>query len=202
VFGSGGMRPCILNLGTRRRWSASRTGHFIPVERDPGVHWIGGWVGLWASVNAVAKRKISAPTGNGIPIVQPVVKSLYWLSYLGPYWMMVTGEFYAPDAFLPVERTNCSYWMGNWVGCGGKKTPCFYRQSNPIVMPIRWFMMERSWSRTEAVVNIGFVNAIWRLADLLWLSHVSPVKWQPWYDFLTSVQYDWRPSYCFLTSIQ
>jgi len=25
-------------------WSALRTGRFIPGERAPGTHWIGGWV--------------------------------------------------------------------------------------------------------------------------------------------------------------
>jgi hypothetical protein len=26
-------------------WSASRPGRFIPLERAPGTHWMGGWVG-------------------------------------------------------------------------------------------------------------------------------------------------------------
>jgi hypothetical protein len=26
-------------------WSASRPGRFTPRERNPGTHWIGGWVG-------------------------------------------------------------------------------------------------------------------------------------------------------------
>jgi hypothetical protein len=26
-------------------WSASRPARFIPREREPGTHWIGGWVG-------------------------------------------------------------------------------------------------------------------------------------------------------------
>jgi len=26
-------------------WSASHPGHFIPRERAPSIHWIGGWVG-------------------------------------------------------------------------------------------------------------------------------------------------------------
>jgi hypothetical protein len=42
-------------------WSASRLGCFIPRERGPSTHWIGGWVGLRASLEAVAKRKSSCP---------------------------------------------------------------------------------------------------------------------------------------------
>jgi hypothetical protein len=38
--------------------SASHPGRFIPRERDPGTHWIGGWVGLRAVLDAVVKRTI------------------------------------------------------------------------------------------------------------------------------------------------
>jgi hypothetical protein len=42
-------------------WSASRPGHFNPRERAPGTHWIGGWVGPRAVLDAVVKRKIPRP---------------------------------------------------------------------------------------------------------------------------------------------
>jgi hypothetical protein len=35
------------------KWSASRPGCFTPVERDPGTHRIGGWVGPRAGLEAV-----------------------------------------------------------------------------------------------------------------------------------------------------
>jgi hypothetical protein len=38
-------------------WSASRLGHFTPGERAPGTHFIGGWVGPRAGLDAVAKSK-------------------------------------------------------------------------------------------------------------------------------------------------
>jgi hypothetical protein len=56
-------------------WSASRPGRFTPSERDPGTHWIGGWVGPRAVLDAVVKRKISSPRRESnprTPIVQPV----------------------------------------------------------------------------------------------------------------------------------
>jgi hypothetical protein len=40
-------------------WSASRPGRFTPRERAPGTHWIGGWVGPKAGLDAVLKRKLS-----------------------------------------------------------------------------------------------------------------------------------------------
>jgi hypothetical protein len=34
-------------------WSASRLGYFIPRERAPDTHWVGGWVDLSAGLDAV-----------------------------------------------------------------------------------------------------------------------------------------------------
>jgi hypothetical protein len=36
-------------------WSASRLGRFTPKERAPGTHWIGGWVGPRAVLDAVVR---------------------------------------------------------------------------------------------------------------------------------------------------
>jgi hypothetical protein len=38
-------------------WSASRPGRFIPWERAPSTHWIGGWVGPRTGLDGVEKRK-------------------------------------------------------------------------------------------------------------------------------------------------
>jgi hypothetical protein len=46
-----------------------------PSERAPGTHWIGGWVGLRAVLDAVVMRKIVSPRRESnprTPIVQPV----------------------------------------------------------------------------------------------------------------------------------
>jgi hypothetical protein len=58
-------------------WSASRPGRFTPRERAPVTHWIGGWVGPRAVLDAVVKRKIPSPhreSNPRIPIVQPVAQ--------------------------------------------------------------------------------------------------------------------------------
>jgi hypothetical protein len=39
-------------------WSDSRPGRFTPSKRAPGTHWIGGWVGSRAGLDAVVKRRI------------------------------------------------------------------------------------------------------------------------------------------------
>jgi hypothetical protein len=58
-------------------WSASRHGRFTPPPRGraTGTHWIRGWVGSRAVLDAVVKRKIPIPRWESnprVPIVQPV----------------------------------------------------------------------------------------------------------------------------------
>jgi hypothetical protein len=58
-------------------WSASRPGRFTPRERAPVTHWIGGWMGPRAVLDAVMKRKIPSPRRESnprTPIVQPVAQ--------------------------------------------------------------------------------------------------------------------------------
>jgi hypothetical protein len=58
-------------------WLASRPGSFIPRERAPGAHWIGGWVSPRDVLDSVFKRKIPSPRQESnprTPIVQPVAQ--------------------------------------------------------------------------------------------------------------------------------
>jgi hypothetical protein len=66
-------------------WSASRPCRFTPMERAPGTHWTGGWVGLRTSLDDMERRKILSPTGTRTPSSRPPASShsLYRLSYLG-----------------------------------------------------------------------------------------------------------------------
>jgi hypothetical protein len=48
-------------------WSASRLVRFIPTERAPGTHCIGGWVDPRAVLDAVVKRKIASPCRDSNP---------------------------------------------------------------------------------------------------------------------------------------
>jgi hypothetical protein len=57
-------------------WSASCPGRFTSRERAPATHWIGGWVGPRAGLDAVSKGKIPSSHKDSKPdhpIVQPVV---------------------------------------------------------------------------------------------------------------------------------
>jgi hypothetical protein len=48
-------------------WSALRIGRFTPKERAPETHWIGGWVGPRAVLDAVMTRKIHRPHWESNP---------------------------------------------------------------------------------------------------------------------------------------
>jgi hypothetical protein len=59
----------------RYECSALRSDRFTLGERVPCTHWIGGWVGPRAGLDAVAKRKkhsIIIPVGNWTQVGQPV----------------------------------------------------------------------------------------------------------------------------------
>jgi len=65
IRGSGGIAPCIFNLGNGWRLVVSFTP--LPLylgEGAPSIHWIGGWVSLRASVGAETKREILDPARN------------------------------------------------------------------------------------------------------------------------------------------
>jgi hypothetical protein len=83
--GSEGIAPLIVTSALDGgEWSASHPGRFAPRETVPGNHWIGGWAGPRAVLDAV-KRKIPSPRRESnprTPIIQPVAQ-LYRLSYHG-----------------------------------------------------------------------------------------------------------------------
>jgi hypothetical protein len=58
-------------------WSASCLGRFNPRESAPNTHWIGGWVGRRAVLDAVVEKKILSPRRESnlrTTIVQPVAQ--------------------------------------------------------------------------------------------------------------------------------
>jgi hypothetical protein len=77
----------ILNLRTKWGWVVSVTSR---PRFTPGTHWIGGWVGLRAGLDAGARRKILCLCrGSNLehPIVQPVVRHYTeWATALSPYY--------------------------------------------------------------------------------------------------------------------
>jgi hypothetical protein len=61
-------------------WSASRPGRFTLEGRDPGTHWIAGWVDPRAGLDDVEKKKFILPELELRPLVGPArSQSLYRL---------------------------------------------------------------------------------------------------------------------------
>jgi hypothetical protein len=71
-MGSGGIAPPFLTSALDGdEWSTSLTGRFSPKERDPGTHWIVGWVGPEPVWMLWSREKSFFPTRNRNPAVQP-----------------------------------------------------------------------------------------------------------------------------------
>jgi hypothetical protein len=70
VWGSGGINPFFLTSALNGgEWSASLSARFNAGKTAPHIHWIGGWVGLKAGLDAL---EISlAPAGNRTPAIIP-----------------------------------------------------------------------------------------------------------------------------------
>jgi len=68
-WGSGGIAPRILlTLALDGgEWSASHTDRYTPRERALGTHWLRGWMGPTAGLNAVRKRKSPCPCRESNP---------------------------------------------------------------------------------------------------------------------------------------
>jgi len=65
-------------------WSASNPGRFTAGERVPGTHWIGGWTGPRAHMDAVVRRKSprSFRESNSSCLVRSlatVLTELFWI---------------------------------------------------------------------------------------------------------------------------
>jgi hypothetical protein len=59
-------------------WLASRSDRFTSRERTPCTHWIGGWVGPRAGLDALVKEKFPAPTGKRTPDHPARSSALYY----------------------------------------------------------------------------------------------------------------------------
>jgi hypothetical protein len=80
-----GNEPSGLDEG---EWSASRLGCFTPRKRAPGTHWIGGWVGRRAFLDAVVEIKIPSPRRESkprTPIVVVVIITTYPIGTRGSF---------------------------------------------------------------------------------------------------------------------
>jgi hypothetical protein len=90
------MAPLILSLSTRWRWVASFTLRLpYPPEKNPDIHWKGGWVGLRAGVDVFEKRKSLYPVGIQTPglstcsLVTVLTVPLIYNNYPFTWWIII-----------------------------------------------------------------------------------------------------------------
>jgi hypothetical protein len=88
--------------------SASRPGSSTPRERAHGTHWIGGWVGHRAGLDAVVRRKIPSPYQDSKSYHPArILTDLSWLRYVNITVGNKTGTL----------RLNCiKQWLSDCEG--------------------------------------------------------------------------------------
>jgi hypothetical protein len=133
-IGSGGITPQFLTLTLDGgEWSASRPFRLTPGERASGTHWIEGRVGLRAGLDAVEERKISCPSWNRTPAVQPIAHhytdkailahilnpSSLSVSYNNPVCQYVSLKTYSLYCWKAAYNCNCREmaWQFSFAGC-------------------------------------------------------------------------------------
>jgi hypothetical protein len=119
-----GCRGVALDLGTRWRWVVSFTPRSLyPPRKIPSIHWIGGWVGPRAVLDAVVKRKIPIPLQESNPrtlIVQPIAQrctnwAITVLVYEGLSKSFWTDRLKRELQTLQSSSTRCSCIAMLWV---------------------------------------------------------------------------------------
>jgi hypothetical protein len=109
---SGGIAPPFMILALDEgEWSPSRPGNFTTRDRGPSTHWIGGWVGLEASLDAVECRKKSLAPARSLTLdTQPIAHCCTDWAILAVYHPRIGHLKFLSTVGL--------------VGRGGKKIQC------------------------------------------------------------------------------
>jgi hypothetical protein len=138
-------------------WSVSQPGRFTPREKAPGTHWIGGWVGSRAGLDAVVKRKIPSSRQESnprTPIVQPVAQR-YTNWAITAYGPLCITKFNWCQVFLP--------WEANCPGLETDQSPPFSAEVN------------NTWRYT----SISPIR-LWRRFPCLIKHHAMKTDWMIW----------------------
>jgi hypothetical protein len=100
-------------------WSVSRPSCFTSRERAPGTHWIGGWVGPRAVLDAVVKRKIPSPRRDSnptTPIFQPVAQRYTDWAITAPEGQGITEKNCCQDSDINWQVFQVRLWSESvWV---------------------------------------------------------------------------------------
>jgi hypothetical protein len=104
VLGSGVIAQRIPDLRARWRWVVSFTPRpLYPRERAPGIHWVAGWVGTTADLDARARRKIPSPYRNSKPRSSSPYPELY-------HWAIPAANVWGSGSIILRILNLCSKW--------------------------------------------------------------------------------------------
>jgi hypothetical protein len=113
-WGSGGIAPRIFTSSLDGvESSALHPNHFTPRGRAPSTHWIGGWVGPRAGLDAVVKWLIRSPCRDSThpPRSSCPKPSDIPLRYPDSYWRSVRGTVFFR------HHHNCIRDVQHWNWC-------------------------------------------------------------------------------------
>jgi hypothetical protein len=145
--------------------SASRPGRFTPRERASGTHWVGGWVGLRAVLDAVVKRKIPSPHQESNPrnlMVQSVaqrytdwaITGLFCIYGATHTWMVEyhdQGHFCWEDAVSGKTFTSPTHHLFHGTSKTLVSKYDMYTRSSVAnlrdILPLKWFDLHTKASK-------------------------------------------------------
>lgn len=169
--GCRGIAPFVCNLGTRWKWLVTpMPGHFTPRERSPGIHWIGGCAGPFASLFFSKNRKIFSHYDEWIPNGPASSLVTILLFYLG-------RSVYVPDStafFLYAPVTVNLLGLCLWY---------VFKMTRVVAISITWFgygepvfwklSLSPSWSKIWRYlfgqIILELISSCMFVVSVLWL---------------------------------
>jgi hypothetical protein len=135
VMGEWRYSPRILDFDTRLRWVVSfMTRPLHPQGRTPRTHWLGGWVGPRAGLDAVMKREIPSPYRDSN------------LRSSSPYPSAI------PLSYPCSKNVLCIWFFRNLSFCGGKRVG---RWRQVVGSGRRWMKLVNRSSRQLLYYNVA-----------------------------------------------
>jgi hypothetical protein len=200
--GCGGLAPRILNLGTRKRRVVSFTSQplwFWGAKVLPCTHWIGGWVGLSADLEACLKTdyefKFQIPLRNGLKLTQPphIFISRWIESFLSLSASQEILRFMTHRGSSPCSQKHgeSDEWVQSTLSRYFKSALPSTPNSNKLSLRLRFFHLK---------FIIFPIRATCPSSNYLWLDQSNIIWWQPQIMKLLILQFS--PASCYFLSIR
>jgi hypothetical protein len=166
--GSGGIAtPFLTSALDRGKWSASYPGRFTT-----GIHWIGGWMGPRAGLDAVEYRQIFFPCRESNSVRPAPSLSLYWVLWFVPWVVGRLLNYTTSHAEVIWRRMRCqsgfTYEESHRTAGGEGEVAAFTIQAG------RSPGMTTTSNIKQPAVTCTLRERSWRLRSCLW---ELPLSW-------------------------